>query len=142
MLFILSWRSKQVTINMPQDVEITSSNKCSFCHQSICCNYITQQIDTPRSKIDFDHLLWQISHQNIRIYKEKRTWYLLIESRCNHLKAGGGCNIYESRPEVCRAYSNDYCEYDEPAEKNFTAYFPDYDSLLAFCKKRFKRWGS
>ena len=27
-----------------------------------------------------------------------------------------------------------------PAEDGFDLYFPDYDSLLRYCKKKFKRW--
>lgn len=51
--------------------KITTENKCSFCTGSICCTYITQQIDTPRSKSDFEHMLWQISHNNIKFYKDE-----------------------------------------------------------------------
>ena len=36
--------------------------------------------------------------------------------------------------------SNDDCELDAPAEEGFGLFFPDYDALLAYCKKRFKRW--
>lgn len=116
------------------------SGKCARCLKSICCTYATEIINTPRSKEDFDHLLWQVSHENISIYKEDRDWYLLVEGRCTHLQPDGGCGIYETRPQVCRDYSNDFCEYDQPAEKGFELYFKDYASLLKYCKKRFKRW--
>lgn len=122
-------------------VEMTPETKCSFCHDSKCCSYFTQQVPTPRSKHDFDHMLWQISHANINFYKDEDGWYLLINNRCTHLLPGGGCGIYETRPEVCRAYDNDFCEYDEPAEEGFELFFDGYDSLLKYCKKRFKTWG-
>ncbi len=47
-------------------IKVTSENKCSFCTGSICCTYVTQHLDTPRSKEDFRQLLWQVSHQNIK----------------------------------------------------------------------------
>ena len=43
---------------MPKKPKTTPETKCSFCHNSKCCTYITQQIDTPRTKRDFDVLLW------------------------------------------------------------------------------------
>lgn len=122
-------------------VAITPENKCSFCTNSKCCTYFTEQLATPRSKHDFDHLLWQISHDNVQIYKDEDGWFLLVNNPCLHLHADGRCGIYETRPQVCREHSNDYCEYDEPAEEGFELFFDSYESLLKYCRKRFKRWG-
>ena len=121
--------------------QIAPVNKCDLCTNSTCCTYITQQITAPRYKHDFDHLLWQISHRNVAIYKDKDGWYLLVNNTCLHLLPGGRCGIYDTRPEVCRSHSNDYCEYDAPAEESFDLYFNSYASLLAYCKKRYPRWG-
>lgn len=121
-------------------VALTSENKCGFCTNSKCCTYITQHIDPPRAKEDFDLLLWQISHQNVQVYKDSDGWFLLINNKCTHLQPDGRCGIYASRPQICREYTNDYCEFDEPAEKSFDLFFEDYDSLLRYCRKRFKRW--
>jgi len=122
------------------DIEITSENKCSFCPGTKCCTYYTQQIDTPRSKYDFEHMLWQISHENTNIYKDEDGWYLMIRSQCTHVQDDGRCGIYERRPEICRAYENDFCEYDEPAEEGFELFFGDYNALRKYCMKRFKKW--
>lgn len=121
--------------------EMTPENKCGFCTNSKCCTYITQEIPTPRSKHDFDHLLWQISHGNINIYKDEDGWYLLINNRCLHLHANGMCGIYETRPQICRDHSNDNCEFDEPAEEGFELFFNSYEALLKYCKNRYKTWG-
>lgn len=129
-------------VKIPVRVEpvITPENKCSFCVGSKCCSYITQQIDTPRSMEDFDRLLWQISHRDIQVFKDDG-WYLLVNNPCLHLQADGRCGIYHERPQVCRDHTNDYCEYDAPAENDFELFFDSYASLLAYCKKRFKNWG-
>lgn len=121
-------------------VKFTSENKCGFCTNSKCCRYVTQQIDAPRSKDDFEYLLWQVSHDHVEVYKDDEGWCLLITGACKHLRPGGLCGIYEHRPQICRDHSNDYCEFDAPAEDGFDLYFPDYESLLRYCKKRFKRW--
>jgi len=128
---------------MPQminNIVVTSENKCSFCTGSICCTYVTQHLDTPRSKEDFRQLLWQVSHNNIKIYKDDDGWTLLVEGSCQHLQIDGGCGIYEVRPEICRDHTNDYCEFDAPSEDGFDLYFENYDDLLKYCKKRFKSW--
>ena len=117
-------------------------NKCSRCHNSKCCTYITEALGTaPRSKSDFEHLLWQVSHQGVEIYKDEDGWFLLLEGRCEHLQPDGACGIYADRPQICRDYANDWCEFDAPAEDGFELYFRNYTELLAYCKKRFKTWG-
>lgn len=121
-------------------VKITSENKCSFCEGSKCCTYITQQIDTPRSMSDFDYLLWQTSHQDVQVYKDEDGWFLLVNRSCMHLQKDGRCGIYETRPVICREHTNDYCEFDSNAEDDFELYFDGYQSLLKYCKKRFKTW--
>jgi len=126
------------------EIEISDAgaefNKCDLCTNSKCCTYVTQQIDAPRSKYDFEVLLWQVSHDGVGAYKDDDGWFVMFESRCQHLLGDGRCNIYDDRPTICRSHSNDYCEYDAPAEDGFDLYFPSYDSLLKHCKKKFKRW--
>ena len=117
-------------------------NKCDMCTNSKCCTYVTQQIDTPKSKYDFEILLWQVSHDGVGAYKDDDGWFVMFDARCKHLLTDGRCNIYADRPAICRSHSNDYCEYDAPAEDGFELYFPDYDSLLRYCKRRFKRWST
>jgi hypothetical protein len=122
-------------------VKITPDNKCSFCRGAICCTYLTQWIETPRSMEDFDMLLWQISHFNTQVYKDEDGWFLLVNNSCTHLQAGGRCGIYDSRPQVCREHSNDECEFDGPCgHDDFELFFPDYEALLAHCRKKFKTW--
>ena len=125
---------------MKKKIEITPENKCSHCHGTKCCQYVTQQIDTPRKKNDFQLMLWQISHNNVEFNKDEDGWFIMFITSCSHLDAKGQCRIYAQRPEICREYSNDYCEYDSPAEEGFELYFTGYDELLAYCRKRFKKW--
>ena len=89
-------------INIPIET-ITPENKCSFCTGSLCCTYITQHIETPRAKIDFEHLLWQISHDHVRVYKDEDGWTLLFESKCLHLQLNGDCGIYENTHNLQRS---------------------------------------
>jgi Fe-S-cluster containining protein len=121
-------------------IKVTSENKCSFCTGSTCCTYVTQHLDTPRSKEDFRQLLWQVSHQNVKLYKDDDGWTMLVDGKCQHLQVNGDCGIYDERPDICREHTNDYCEFDAPSEDGFDLYFEDYFDLLKYCKKRFKSW--
>jgi Fe-S-cluster containining protein len=67
-------------------------------------------------------------------------WYLLVNNACTHLLPDGRCGIYDDRPRICREYSNDFCEFDEPAEKGFELFFDGYNSLLRYVRKRFRTW--
>ena len=123
-----------------EKIKITAENKCSFCTGSKCCTYVSQQIDTPRSMKDFDFIMWQLSHNDVQVYKDEDGWFLLFNQRCRHILPGGGCGIYETRPRICRDYDNDFCEYDMPAEDGFDLFFKDDSELGEYCRKRFKRW--
>jgi len=126
--------------NVPLGVDITPENKCGFCTNSKCCTYITAEIDTPRAMEDFDHLLWQLSHRDVQLFKDEGGWYLLINNTCNHLLGDGRCAIYDDRPRICREYSNDFCEFDEDSEKNFELFFDGYDALHRYVRRRFRTW--
>lgn len=121
-------------------IEVALDKKCSKCKKSICCNSINQKIPTPKTKEDFDHLLWQISHEGINIFKDADGWFLHIETNCSHLLPHGVCGIYETRPWVCREYDNDFCEFDESIKDASEFFFSTHKKLEKYCRKRFKKW--
>lgn len=122
-------------------IAVTPENKCSLCVGSKCCQYITQQIDTPRSMAAFDTLLWQVSHRHVQFYKDSDGWFMLVvDARCEHITPTGQCGIYAERPMICRTYSNDECEFDSSAEDSFELFFDSYQSLDDYCRKRYKTW--
>jgi len=137
----MSQNKQSIAVEIKPAITTTAvDDKCSQCSQSICCNSINQKIEAPRSKLDFDHLLWQVSHREINVFKDADGWYLHIYANCEHLGARGVCQIYEERPMVCREYSNDFCEFDEPISKAAELFFENYQQLNDYCRKRFKKW--
>lgn len=120
-------------------INLSSETKCRYCVRN-CCTYITQKVPAPRSKEDFSYLLWQVSHKDVEAYKDTDGWYLMFRSRCEHLLPSGRCGNYENRMQICRQYSNAYCEFDASAEEGFKLIFKDYDALLRYCKQRFVNW--
>ncbi|HJO12196.1 MAG TPA: YkgJ family cysteine cluster protein [Gammaproteobacteria bacterium] len=125
---------------MEKNKKIKINKKCSRCKKSICCNSINQKVETPKTKLDFDHLLWQVSHENVNVFKDADGWFLHVYTRCDHLLEGGVCNIYDTRPLVCREYDNDFCERDESIEEASEFFFTTYKQLEKYCRKRFKKW--
>jgi Fe-S-cluster containining protein len=120
---------------------MTPDTKCSFCTNTTCCTYYTQEIETPRSMEDFDTLLWQLSHEQTQTYKEEGSWYLLVYNRCRHVLKDGRCGIYDKRPQICREHSNDDCEFNTLSDaSDFDLLFESYEQLDVYCRKRFKTW--
>jgi len=93
---------------------------CAYCTAK-CCRYFAFPIDQPKTREDFGHLRWYMLHGRVAVFVEDGVWYLMVYADCKHLRTDHLCGIYEDRPEICRTYSTDNCEYDDDAvyEKYF-----------------------
>jgi Fe-S-cluster containining protein len=85
---------------------------CDHCSAK-CCKYFALPIDTPNERKDFDYIRWYLLHERAAVFVDEGTWYLLVHTRCRHLLADNRCGIYETRPEICREYHTDACEYED-----------------------------
>lgn len=85
---------------------------CNHCTAK-CCKYFALPIDTPTEHKDFDYLRWYLLHEAATVFIEGESWYLLVHTRCKHLQADNRCGIYETRPQICRDYSTEGCEYED-----------------------------
>ncbi len=85
---------------------------CSHCTAK-CCRYFALPLDTPTTWDDFEYLRWFLFHQRAAVFIEDGDWYLLVNTECKHLRKDGLCAIYEDRPQVCRDYHTDKCEYED-----------------------------
>lgn len=87
---------------------------CAYCTGK-CCRYFALPIETPTSWEDFDHIRWYMMHGDVSIFVEDDTWYLMVHADCKHLQPDHRCGVYETRPQICRKYTTDDCEYDDDA---------------------------
>lgn len=87
-------------------------NLCEHCTAK-CCRYFALPIDEPTTRKEFDYLRWYLLHEAATLFTEEEEWYLLVHTQCKHLQEDGRCGIYETRPQICRDYSTDNCEYDD-----------------------------
>jgi len=92
-------------------------------------------MDTPRSKADFDDLLWMIAHRQVSIYIEKRKWFLMVHTQCRFLDTDTNmCAIYEKRPRMCRDHTVKECEWH--GSYDFDNHFKSYEDLKRWMKKK------
>jgi Fe-S-cluster containining protein len=85
---------------------------CNYCVAK-CCRYFALPIDTPTDWQDFDYLRWYLLHARATVFTENDTWYLMVHTLCRHLQPDNRCGIYDTRPQICREYSTEKCEYDD-----------------------------
>jgi len=83
---------------------------CSYC-TARCCRYFAMAIDAPKTWEQFDNMRWYMMHGPYSIFVDGASWFLLIPGDCQHLQADNRCGAYDTRPEICREYSTDNCEF-------------------------------
>ncbi len=85
---------------------------CEFCTAK-CCRYFALPIEKPTSRDDYDYIRWYLLHDRATVFTEDGDWYLLVHTKCKHLQPDNLCAAYETRPNVCREYTTDSCEYED-----------------------------
>lgn len=112
----------------------TQESLCSRC-TALCCRYFALQIDTPKDPPDFDDIRWYLAHESVHVFIEDGDWYLAIQTRCTHLLEDNRCGIYEDRPQICREFSTDNCDYHQEAY-GFDQYFTAPEQLEAYAQAK------
>lgn len=102
---------------------------CDHCTAK-CCHYFALPIDTPTERRDFDYLRWFLLHDRASAFTDDDTWYLLVHTTCKHLQPDHRCGIYETRPQICRDYSTDNCEFDDDAV--YDRYFETPEQVVEY----------
>ncbi len=109
---------------LPADV-----NLCDYCAAK-CCHYFALPIERPKKKRDYDFIRWYLLHERASVFVEDGTWYLLVHTVCKHLGDDYRCGIYETRPQICRDYSTNDCEYDD--EWTYEQYFETPEQVAEY----------
>ena len=103
-------------MNRPRQIQKSElqpgESLCDYCTAK-CCRYFALPIEKPEDYRDFEYVLWFLLHQHASVFVEDDTWYLLVHTACKHLQPDNRCGIYDTRPQICREYSTDDCEYDD-----------------------------
>jgi Fe-S-cluster containining protein len=107
---------------------------CLSC--GLCCSYIAVDIEEPRTLKGATDILWYLYHPGISIYAEDDDWMVVFETRCQHQLDDHRCSIYETRPQICRAFDENDCEVNSE-EVGETFYTPR--EFLAYLERHHKR---
>ena len=89
-------------------------NLCEHCTGK-CCRYFALPIEKPTSYREFNFIRWYMMHGEVSVFVDGEAWYLMVHADCKHLLDDGRCGTYETRPDICREYTTDECEFDDDA---------------------------
>jgi uncharacterized protein len=79
-----------------------------------CCKYVTVSFAEPEDKEDWDEIKWWLMHKNVKVYKDTEgDWIVEFSTPCKNLGEDNKCQIYETRPQVCRDHSMDDCDAND-----------------------------
>ena len=107
---------------------------CSHCTAK-CCRYFALPLEEPETTEDFEFIRWYLLHDRAAVFTEEETWYLLVHTTCKHLQPDNRCGIYTTRPQVCRDYSTNDCEYED--DWVYDHYFETSEQVAEYIEARF-----
>lgn len=111
---------------------------CQYCPAK-CCRYFALPIETPTNFKDYEFIRWYLLHERATIFIEDEDWYLLVHTKCRHLGDDNRCGIYDTRPQICRDYSTDACEYED--DWTYDKYFETPEQLYEYVEAVLQRPG-
>jgi Fe-S-cluster containining protein len=97
---------------IPREAVPAGDVLCEYCTAK-CCRYFAMPIDIPETVEDFEFIRWYLLHDRATVFVEEEDWYLLVHTTCKHLQDDHRCGIYETRPQICRDYTTENCEYED-----------------------------
>lgn len=111
------------------------------CHKckAECCNSVTVEINTPKTKKEFDEIKWFILHKNVQVYIDfDKNWNVEFITPCTSLDKDHRCTTYDTRPAICRLYpkKDESCIFGENACKKLFKTIEDVDVYFEAKQKR------
>jgi len=132
--------AKTIDGRIPKRDEVPSGESlCDYCTAK-CCRYFALPIEEPGSEQDFDFMRWYLLHDRATVFVEDDVWYLLVHTTCKHLQSDHRCGIYYTRPQICRDYLTDNCEFDEDAV--YEMYFETAEQVAEYTEARYHSEGT
>jgi len=119
-------------ITKPQRNEIPKDTVlCEYCTAK-CCRYFALPIDIPSKWKDFEYIRWYLLHGGATVFIDEGDWYLMVHTVCKHLQDDQRCGIYETRPDICREYSTNNCEYED--DWTYEHYFETAEQIYEYAE--------
>jgi Fe-S-cluster containining protein len=116
-------------------IQKAGDHPCFECAK--CCHYVAVEIDAPTVNKDYDHIVWYLYHQGVKVFVDwEGDWFISFETRCQHLTPAGMCGIYERRPGICKDFDWRECEQtirDEAPDKHL---FETAEQFMGWLEKQ------
>lgn len=115
--------------------------ECQACGAK-CCKYVAIEIDEPETPQDFQNIRWYLCHKDIWVFIDHDdSWFLQFNTRCEFLGKKDVCEIYDSRPSICRTHDPADCEDNDEdgCQKFMLRTIEDLDSYLKLRGRKI-RW--
>ena len=111
------------------------ANTGSLCEQcvALCCRYYAFAIDKPTTRRDFEDLRWFMLHEDTLLFVEEGDWHIQVNRKCRHLLPDNRCGVYDNRPEICREYKTDGCDWHGD-EYDYDELFTEPEQLAQYAK--------
>ena len=107
---------------------------CAGC-PALCCRYISLEIDKPTTKKDWDNILWYLYHENVIIYVDQENdWMIEFQTKCKNLGTDNKCMIYSTRPQICRDFKAEDCEFHNEGSP-YKLIFKNSEELTQYLEK-------
>ncbi len=101
---------------------LNSGHPCHSCGAT-CCRYVAVALAPPHDGDDRDLIHWYLKHENVCVYIDKDgDWWVQVGTDCRHITAAGGCDSYETRPQLCRDYGTHVCESADHDDENIAEF--------------------
>jgi len=110
---------------------------CDKC-AALCCRYFALPLENPKTARDYDNIRWYLMHDQVVVYIEAKQWYIAVLTKCKNLQTDNRCGIYHTRPQICRGYSTDNCDY-HGGEYDFEKLFTSAEELETYAKEKLKK---
>ena len=127
-------------LNVRKEPDPSTDPPCDLC-TALCCKYFALEIDKPTKPRELDQIRWYLVHQDVVIWVQDGDWYLEVRNRCKHLLPDNRCEIYNTRPDVCREYGDPDdgpCEYYGDTLQ-FDLYFDSAEAFEPYRLKQLKK---
>jgi len=101
---------------------LSYDDPCHSCGEA-CCRYVAVALAPPRDGDDRDLIRWYLKHKQVCVYIDKDgDWWVQVGTDCLHIAADGGCDSYETRPQLCRDYGTHACERADHDDENIAEF--------------------
>ncbi len=99
----------------------------------MCCRYIALPLDEPTDAEAFAECRWFLMHEGVTIFVSDGDWYVSVATPCGHLTEDGDCDTYETRPDICRKYGADNCDY-HGGDYEYKLFFTHPEQLAEYAR--------